>query len=100
MNMSKEKKTDTKKIAFAMLKPLIEFAQTNRGTAKDMAERLTAKTGKKIHRQLVEGWLHPEADSRNIPNLGMGLLIYVEGQDLMKQADGVDLRKLVLKGRA
>lgn len=92
--------TDTKQIAGAILKPLIDYAQKNRGTAKELSERLTKKTGKKVHRQNVEGWLHPDDDARNIPNLGMGLLIFAEGQDIMGQPLEIDVKKLILKGRA
>lgn len=80
--MAKTKLTPTEETAFNALKSLIEYAQQNKGTRSAtsthnlVVKRLTELTGgKKIHRQMVAEWLHPEAEKRVEPRLGIGLML-------------------------
>lgn len=81
----KKKPQDTTAIASAALADLIDHAnkEKNVGTKKALAEALSARLGYKVHRQLVEGWLHPDPEKRIEPKLGLGLVIMDEGEKIV-----------------
>lgn len=76
-----KKLTPTEQKSFNALKALIEYAQQNKGsrsaasTHNLVVDRLTELTGKKVHRQMVAEWLHPDAEKRVEPRLGIGLML-------------------------
>lgn len=62
-------------IADRELSPLIKFAEKNPGTITKVTARLEKLMGSKVHRQLVEKWLHPDPAKRTQPRFGVGLLL-------------------------
>jgi hypothetical protein len=90
------KTTTPEAASVAALQFLIDHFQNNQvshgktgrfnrpATTTALAEALSARTGKKIHRQMVEGWLNPDRDKAIEPKLGIGLLLIEEGKKLIE----------------
>lgn len=102
----KSKRTNTTEIANEVIGPAIDYAAKNRGTMGALAERLSARLGYKVHRQLVQGWLHPDPERRIEPKLGLGLVILAECRGMMEGDEGIspnlffdDIKKLMRKAR-
>jgi len=83
----KTNKTTPEAASAAALKPLIDFAQKNRGTIITLADILSRRTGQTIFRQSVEKWLHPDAKKRMEPKLGIGLLLLEEGARVIETTE-------------
>lgn len=45
------------------------------GAVTLLANKLSEETGKKVRRQYVQLWLHPDIAKRRQPNTGMGLIM-------------------------
>jgi hypothetical protein len=90
---------DTNKVAPAAFLPLVKHAMAHRGSIKALAARLTRRTGKTVHRQMVEGWLNPDPDKRTEPLFGMGLVILDEGNALMKADRKVNLPAIIRRAK-
>lgn len=80
------KTTTPEAASAAALKPLIDHAQKHRGTIIELADVMSNRTGQKIYRQSVEKWIHPEADKRIEPKLGIGLILIEEGRKVIEKA--------------
>lgn len=69
------------------LAPLIEYASHNPGTIARVTERMCKLTGKNVHRQLVESWLHVDPEKRVEPRLSTGLLLLKLWQQMKAKRD-------------
>lgn len=69
------------------LAPVRAWVHANHGATTKIADRLTEKTGSKVHRQTVGRWLHADESKRNQPSLGMGLLLVEVYEELASSED-------------
>lgn len=91
---------NTKSVSDLALEPLAKFAKKNPGTKAELARRLSERLGRKVHRQVAEGWTHPEQGKRVEPKLGLGLIILDEAQKMIEGKNSpLDLRRLTKKGK-
>lgn len=81
-------------ISSTALAPLIEYAK-DADIKTALADALTEKTGKKVHRQQVAGWLNPDPEQRVEPVLGKGLLLISIGYRLMGIKQMFNLDRLI-----
>ena len=78
MKKTKKATLDSKEFSNQALDPHVRWvAEGSYGDkrATRVAEIMTDITGKPVTRQMVERWLHPDADRRGHPFLGTGLLL-------------------------
>jgi hypothetical protein len=96
--MKSKPKTETRNVAIIALDPLAEFCNANVGSKIDLANRMTDALGYKIHRQIAEGWVHPDPDKRVEPKLGQGIVLLLVGAEMMKGSKRLNLGPIVKKG--
>lgn len=81
--MKTDTKLDSKDVSNTALAPLIEHCNRVVGSKAELAERMSASLGYKVHRQIAEGWVHPDPAKRVEPKLGLGLVLLRIGGEMM-----------------
>lgn len=91
-------KKETRNVAIEAIEPFAAFCNKTIGTKAELAERMTAVLGYKIHRQIAEGWVHPDPEKRVEPKLGQGLVLMHVAALMMKGRTRINLGHVVKKG--
>jgi hypothetical protein len=81
--MKSDTKLDSKDVSNTALAPLIEHCNKVVGSKAELAERMSTALGYKVHRQIAEGWVHPDPAKRVEPKLGLGLVLLRIGGEMM-----------------
>lgn len=64
-----------------------QWAEKARGRPSEIAKLLSELTGERYTRQMVERWLHPDPDKRNVPNMGASIALALV-MDKLADPDG------------
>lgn len=96
--MKSKPKTDTKHVALVALQPLVDHCNATVGSKVELAKRMSDALGYHIHRQIAEGWTHPDPIRRVEPKLGQGIVLLHVGADMMKGSKRLNLGPIVKKG--
>lgn len=73
----------TKRVSDEALQPLIDFVNSEPGRKAELTRRMADELGSPVHRQLVEGWVHPTPDKRVEPRMGLGIILLRVGGIMM-----------------
>jgi hypothetical protein len=58
------------------IKPLIKEIQKNKGMEAKIVAEFGKLMGEPVHRNIVHGWLHPNAKKRNEPSYTRGMRLF------------------------
>lgn len=89
---------DTQTVADAALAPIIEFTTKHVGSKRELTRRLSEALGRKMHRQVVEGWVHPDPLKRVEPSFGLGLALLAIGSKMAGKKQ-LDLHRIIRKAK-
>jgi len=71
-----------------LLEPLIKwvapFTPGSAGRKTELARRIGKLSGRRVTRDMVRTWLHPDPKRRRQPSFAYGLLLVAVGNDLMQ----------------
>lgn len=77
------------------LGPIIEFTNKFVGSKRELTRQLSAALGRKVHRQIVEGWVHPNPKKRVEPSFSLGIALLAVGNKMVGRGKSVDLQRIV-----
>lgn len=97
--MKKTIELETKSVSDDALSFIIDYAQKNRGTVSKLTERMSKAMGRECKRQMVEAWIHPDAERRVEPRLGIGLILIAESRGLINGGEVNPLGLVLNVGR-
>lgn len=89
----------TKAVSDTALQPLIDFVNAENGRKAQLARLLGEAMGTEVHRQLVEGWVHPDPNKRVEPRMGLGIILLRVGGEMMGHRRPLNLGNTIKKAR-
>lgn len=89
---------DTQTVADAALAPIIEYTTKTVGSKRELTRKLSEALGRKMHRQVVEGWVHPDPKKRVQPSFGLGLALLAVGSKMAGRKT-LDINRILRNAR-